>query len=385
MSPNRYLTTGRPIVGVPMIDKGGVDGLVLFSQFSTSTLSATLQLGRNPFVLKVYGLNPGETVTLFNYYAPTDTLSVFQMDGRSVVLDSDNTTSVLSLAGNYKLLFNGVLGDLIVTATELDEGRVLGDVTAASLRSQMVLPNPYLGSGLLNNLSQKAQVTDMPWVYRVYGLRTGDTIDVLNSTTQAGVETTELYKPEGVPSQFNDTSNTLVLGTAGTYRFQLNGDPAGVLLIGNESPILYVDPYSAEQAQAAAAAAAASAAAAAASAAAAAAGGGLIPLVARQDLTYYNVVAVADGEAYYPDLTNPQDVENIIGLSTNAASIGTVVNVAIEGQYSESMWNWVPGFIYCGTNGALTQTVPLTGAIVRVAKAINPTTIEAGISLAILR
>lgn len=109
-------------------------------------------------------------------------------------------------------------------------------------------------------------------------------------------------------------------------------------------------------------------------------------LVAGVDLNYPRVVAVSGGNAYYPDLTNPADVQRVIGVTKQAAATGASVGIARTGTFTESGWNWSPGPLYCAVSGGtLTQTPPATGAVLEVGKAINPTTINIFIHRAILR
>jgi hypothetical protein len=109
--------------------------------------------------------------------------------------------------------------------------------------------------------------------------------------------------------------------------------------------------------------------------------------IALTALDYPNVVALdGAGNAYYPDLTNPSDVARIIGVTTHAAALGAPVNIVTSRDFTEIAWSWLPGRIYCAlSGGALTQTVPTTGAIVEVARAVSSTTIRVGITPGILR
>jgi hypothetical protein len=271
---NRYLTTGRPIVATPMADAGGIDGLVFFGRYAQTLLSPLLQVGENPIVLKAYGLLAGESVAIWNVHGGIE--APYAQLGTPVVLTSVNTSLVLSLVGTYRMVASvAMLGDLLVTATTL---AVLytGEGTTGALRSQVALPNPYLDS---STLSQVAQISRIPWVYRAYGLSTGVTIAVLNVTLRDGAQVVAPYARNGEAVVLDSSTTTIVLDTSGTYQFELTGSPTGVLLIGNETPILYFDPYARSadmeaqvvKAQAAAVAAIAAAAAAAVSAAAAAA------------------------------------------------------------------------------------------------------------------
>jgi hypothetical protein len=264
---NKYITTGQPIVATPTVDKGGIDGLVLFSRYSLNSVSPTLQVGAQPYLIKAFGLAAGEVVTVNNFYESAGLLQPVVIDGNPVTLSSSNTSVILYLTGNYRFSFNAMLGDLILTATRIT-GVLEPGVGGGPIQSQQVLPNPALTPGQPSRVSNNFSITNMPWVFRAYGLVSG-TISVLNVYTSTEGVVTSPYAPDGSQVVFDVSHNTIVLDKPGVYQFQLNGTDS-VLLIGNASPILFVDPYAAEAAEQAAAAAAASAAQAAASATSAA-------------------------------------------------------------------------------------------------------------------
>lgn len=116
------------------------------------------------------------------------------------------------------------------------------------------------------------------------------------------------------------------------------------------------------------------------------AGAATFDAVAAIDLSYPRVVALdGAGNAYYPDLTNRDDVSRIAGVTAHAAVAGTAVQITTSYDFTEVAWNWAPGRLYCAlTGGGITQTAPSTGAIVEVARVVSPTTIRVGIQPAIL-
>lgn len=115
-------------------------------------------------------------------------------------------------------------------------------------------------------------------------------------------------------------------------------------------------------------------------------GSELLYAVAGVPLDYPRVVAVNNGVAYYPDLTNPNDVTCIVGVTTYAAAAGAAVGITTNQAFTEIGWSWAPGRIFCNiSNGTLTQTAPALGAVIEVARVISPTTIHVGIQPAILR
>lgn len=107
---------------------------------------------------------------------------------------------------------------------------------------------------------------------------------------------------------------------------------------------------------------------------------------AKTNLAAESVAAVDGTGVYNPDLTNPADVANIVGIVATAATAGNPVTVQTLGTFTEVLWNWTEGPIYCAASGgALTQTAPATGAVILVATALSPTTIQVGIGPAYLR
>lgn len=107
---------------------------------------------------------------------------------------------------------------------------------------------------------------------------------------------------------------------------------------------------------------------------------------AKTNLAAESVAAIDGSGVYNPDLTIPQDVANIVGICATAALAGNEVTVQTIGTFTEALWNWLEGPIYCAASGgALTQTAPDTGAVIRVATAITPKTIQVGIGPAYLR
>lgn len=98
------------------------------------------------------------------------------------------------------------------------------------------------------------------------------------------------------------------------------------------------------------------------------------------------VCAVAGGVAN-PDLTVPTQVAAICGIASSAANSGDPITVMQDGTLTEALWSWTPGPIYCALEGGqLTQSPPSAspGAVVQVAQAISPTTIQVGVESAIL-
>ena len=258
-------------IGIPSVDKGGSDGYLLFSQSSTSNNSANLQVFADPFVIKAYNLGPGQSIVINNVYTATGATSPYQREGEAVVLTNSDNTEVLFLAGMYQLqLVGGGLGTVICTATRLPVQRQANDGGDVNLyKSDIALANPLLGNASGSLISPTVQIRRYPMVFRAYGLGEGDTILVMNVTTQNGVQVANQAVIAGVPQQLTSDNNSIVLDLAGDYQFQVGYQIEGLVLIGHETAAQYLDPYILQEVQEAAAAAANSATSAGNSAAAA--------------------------------------------------------------------------------------------------------------------
>lgn len=63
----------------------------------------------------------------------------------------------------------------------------------------------------------------------------------------------------------------------------------------------------------------------------------------------------------------------VVGVTLNAALIGDPVTVQSSGTVTEASWNWVTdATVWLGADGHLTQTVPATGALVKIGTPIAP-------------
>ena len=106
------------------------------------------------------------------------------------------------------------------------------------------------------------------------------------------------------------------------------------------------------------------------------AGAQLVTLTALADLSGHRaVVSDGAGGARVPDRSDPLDADAVIGLTVHAALAGQPVTVQVSGEVTETSWNWVPGPIWVGDAGLLTQTPPSNGWTQIFAVAIAPTTI----------
>lgn len=75
-------------------------------------------------------------------------------------------------------------------------------------------------------------------------------------------------------------------------------------------------------------------------------------------LSGQRVVRTVDGtQVNYCDAETLAHVNTLLGITTGAASGGGLITVVASGELVEVSWSWTPDQpIYCGANGALTQT-----------------------------
>lgn len=98
------------------------------------------------------------------------------------------------------------------------------------------------------------------------------------------------------------------------------------------------------------------------------------------------VVRALAGVIYPVDQADDTHASQVIGLALQSVTvIGSDVNVQLSGPVTDSSWNWSPGFLFCGADGALTQASPDTGWLLQVARVISADTIDIDLSYPIYR
>ena len=97
------------------------------------------------------------------------------------------------------------------------------------------------------------------------------------------------------------------------------------------------------------------------------------------------VIRMVDGLAYHPDLLNNEHALQVLGIALAASVTGASFPVRTSGPVYDAGWNWDPGYVYCSTDGVLTQSPPSTGWLQRVGRVINPTTFNVDIDTPFIR
>lgn len=72
------------------------------------------------------------------------------------------------------------------------------------------------------------------------------------------------------------------------------------------------------------------------------------------------MVASIAGDIVYADASILSHRGKLVGLTLSAASAGVTLDIRGDGEITEPSWSWtVDQPVYLGTNGLLTQTVPV--------------------------
>ena len=96
------------------------------------------------------------------------------------------------------------------------------------------------------------------------------------------------------------------------------------------------------------------------------------------------VIPDGTGGVIYADQSITSQTGKTMGISLNNALEGADVEVIVSGEVDEPTWNWLPGEVYLGVNGALTQEPPTSGILQVVGVALTATRLSVGIQLPIL-
>ena len=87
-------------------------------------------------------------------------------------------------------------------------------------------------------------------------------------------------------------------------------------------------------------------------------------------------IDTATGKAVYADNTDTNTAEDVIGITRGAAILNATVTITLFGEMTEGSWAWTPGgIIYLSTTGQLTQTPPVSGALIELGVAETATSI----------
>lgn len=115
------------------------------------------------------------------------------------------------------------------------------------------------------------------------------------------------------------------------------------------------------------------------------AGGSVISYVAGEQTFGLRAVRAEAGLVYHPDLGIVEHAKQTFGIALQSVVPGDEVQVQIGGELTEPSWTWAPGFVYCGTDGQLTQSPPAVGWLLAIGRAVSATTINIDIDTPFVR
>lgn len=87
------------------------------------------------------------------------------------------------------------------------------------------------------------------------------------------------------------------------------------------------------------------------------------------------VVENSAGAVSYASASNRLHAGRVLGMTLGAAADGDPVDVIRSGRVVHAGWSWVPGLVWLGEDGHLTQTPPATGFVQVVGFTESPTTV----------
>jgi hypothetical protein len=100
-----------------------------------------------------------------------------------------------------------------------------------------------------------------------------------------------------------------------------------------------------------------------------------ISAIAGENISIYRVVYIENDKVYLADKNTLTSRHKILGITIETQSINNLIDIKIAGSVTNASWNWNPGNVYVGSNGALTQVEPTSGYIVQIGIALNQTTV----------
>ena len=101
------------------------------------------------------------------------------------------------------------------------------------------------------------------------------------------------------------------------------------------------------------------------------AGGAALQRLAGETLSALRVVYELNGSVFLLEPDDEEHIELLLGITITAAVTGSAVNVQLIGAIDDDAWSLIPGPVWLGANGALTQIPPASGFDVRIGSAVS--------------
>lgn len=105
------------------------------------------------------------------------------------------------------------------------------------------------------------------------------------------------------------------------------------------------------------------------------AGGSALQRTAGETISALRAVYELDRQVFLLDQADAAHIDFLLGITLNAADISTPVNVQRSGVLDDASWRWLPGRVWLGADGLLTQTPPTSGFDLAIGTAVSPTRI----------
>lgn len=113
-------------------------------------------------------------------------------------------------------------------------------------------------------------------------------------------------------------------------------------------------------------------------------GGNVDSFTAAAVLSGHRVVSAAGALVDLADPASIDSAERCVGITLQAAMAGAPVQIQRRGQVTELTWDLLPGPVYLGANGSMTQTPPDSGVLLQIGVALNEHTLDVRIGTPIL-
>lgn len=110
------------------------------------------------------------------------------------------------------------------------------------------------------------------------------------------------------------------------------------------------------------------------------AGGSALQREAGEVISALRVLYELDGAVHALDYRDADHIDLLLGVSLTSAMPGEQLNIQRSGVMDDAGWSWVPGRIWLGADGALTQTPPTGGFDVLIGSAMSATRITLNLS-----
>ena len=101
-----------------------------------------------------------------------------------------------------------------------------------------------------------------------------------------------------------------------------------------------------------------------------------LTFIAGETLGGQRLVYINGGMMYYFDKSYTSFSDKIIGITNQSALAGENIDIVTDGVIVSNGWGLITDSIYyAGTNGIITTTIPTSGVLFKVGKAIDPNTL----------